>query len=120
MNSLTRGGAVLVTGAAALALSACGGSSDKDKITSIIKDVGKHPANLCTKYASSQLLAQIGGKDRCLQAAQASSAVDPKIKVQSVSVTGTTASASIQGNTGHSTVGFQKVDGDWKVSSAGS
>ncbi|HEY8637933.1 MAG TPA: hypothetical protein VIL64_01735 [Solirubrobacteraceae bacterium] len=101
----------------ALALSACGGGgSDKDKITSIVKDVGKNPSNLCTKYAAPDLLKQIGGVDKCKALAKADpKAVDPNVKVDSVTVNGSTATAKITGNSGKNTVAFKKENGSWKV-----
>jgi hypothetical protein len=105
--------------ATALALSACGGTSDKDQITNLIKDVGRNPKNLCTKYATPELLAQAGGRDRCLQAAGTPGAVDSQVQILSVNVTGSSASASVQSKTGHNDVRFVKQNGSWKVTNAG-
>lgn len=104
----------------ALALCSCGGgSSDADQIRALIKDVGHTPADLCTKYATAQILDKVGGRDGCLRAAAAPNAADPKVQVLSVQVNGATATARIHGNTGDNTVGLTKVSGSWKVSSSG-
>jgi hypothetical protein len=105
--------------ATALALSACGGTSDKDQITNLIKDVGKDPRSLCTKYVTPALLAAAGGQARCLQAASARDAVDPNVQILNVTVTGSTASATVQGKTGRNNVKFVKQNGSWKVTNPG-
>ena len=80
--------------ASSLALAACGGTSDKDQITSMIKAYGVTPTKLCTQYASAQMLRdQFGSRDQCLAAASAPNARDPRVKVDSVSVKGDTAVA---------------------------
>jgi hypothetical protein len=97
-----------------LALTACGGSSDKDKISDFIKDVGKNPTVLCDHLAKDAL-AQIGGVDKCKQAAKAPDAADPNVKVDSVDVSGDKATAKITGNQGAQTLTLVKEDGDWKL-----
>jgi hypothetical protein len=119
MSSIPRRIAPPLVGACALALGACGGTSDKDQITNLIKDVGKHPGNLCTKYATPQLLTQAGGQARCLAAASQPGAVDTSTQVLSVAVNGSTATASIHSKTGSNTVRFVKQNGSWKVTNAG-
>ena len=99
-----------------LALSACGGKSDKDKITSIVKDGGKDPVTVCD-HASKAFLAQVGGdKAACVKAAKADpSGKDPNVKIDSIKISGDSATAAITGNQGHQTISFVKESGDWKV-----
>ena len=111
--------AVLVVLALAVALTSCGTTSDRDRITSILQDVGHHPADLCTRYATAPLLARAGGPTACQSAAAAPDAVDPGLRVLSVRITGTTASAQVQGRSGQNTIGLSKVGSDWKISRAG-
>ena len=110
---------VLALVAVAAALTSCGTTSDRDKIAAILQDVGHHPADLCTKFATSALLGQAGGPASCRRAASAPDAVDPNLKVLRVTVTGTTATAQIQGRSGHNTISLVKIGPDWKVTSAG-
>jgi hypothetical protein len=107
-------------------LSACGGGakSDKDQLTALIKDVGNNPASLCDKYATAALLAEAGGKAACDKAAADPSNKDPNTKINSITVNGSSATASVtdeagasKGQTTH--ISFTKVGGDWKVSTAG-
>jgi hypothetical protein len=118
VNGTPRRFVVLAGPLSCVALTACGGSSgssDKDQLTAIIKDIGNKPADLCTKYATAQLLAQAGGKAACLKAAAAPNAADPHIKVDTVAVSGDTATAQITGNTGNTTLSFSKSSGAWKL-----
>lgn len=80
--------------ASSLALAACGGTSDKDQITNMIRAYGVTPTKLCTQYATAQMLRdQFGGRNQCLVAASGSNARDPRVKVDSVLVKGDTAVA---------------------------
>ncbi|TMK41858.1 MAG: hypothetical protein E6G56_03840 [Actinobacteria bacterium] len=119
MSSTPRQLALALAGVTVLALSACGGTSDKDQIINLIRDVGKHPQSLCTKYATPALLAAAGGQPRCLRAASAPDAVDTNVQILSVNVTGSTASATVQGKTGRIDVKFIKENGSWKVTNPG-
>ncbi len=98
-----------------LALSACGGgSSDKDKITNIIKDGGKDPSTVCG-HLQEKTLKALGGKAGCEKASKDPSAKDPNVKINSVKVDGDKATAKIKGNQGDQTIQFVKEGGDWKV-----
>jgi hypothetical protein len=110
---------VLALVAVAPVLTSCATTSDRDKITDILTDVGHHPADLCTHFATARLLSQAGGPASCQRAASAPDAVDPSLKVLSVTVTGTTATAQILGRSGHNTISLVRIGGDWKVRSAG-
>lgn len=101
----------------ALTLAACGssGDSDKDKITSIVKDVGKDPSAICDHMAPA-LLKQLGGTAKCKTAAKADpTGPDSTTKVDSVKVTGDTAVANVTDKSGKTAVKFIKDGGDWKV-----
>jgi hypothetical protein len=116
MLTIPRRTMTLALPAVALALTACGGSSssDKDKITSLIKDVAANPSHICTS-ATPQLLAQLGGAAGCQQVTAAVKTTStPTIK--SVTVNGSTATATV-GTSGTSTASFQKVNGTWKIAS---
>jgi hypothetical protein len=117
---MTRRFSICALALCAGALSACGGSSDKDKITSIIKTVGKNPSSLCDKYATPQLLQTAGGKASCDQASKAPGAKDPNVKINSVSVNGSNATAKVTSENGPDkgkavTITFVKQGGSWKV-----
>lgn len=69
MNTPRRALALLLL-APALTFSACGGSSDKDKITDLIKEVDKDSSKICD-HATDKLLGQLGGDaDKCKEAAR--------------------------------------------------
>jgi len=98
-----------------LALSACGGggSSDEDKVRDIVTESGKTPSKLCDNLAAAPLK-QIGGKDKCLQAAEGQKGTD--VKIDSVTVDGD--KATVKGGGGSSGSGeikLAKEDGDWKI-----
>jgi hypothetical protein len=101
----------------AMALAACGGgSSDKDKITDIIKDGGKDPASLCD-HLTADLVKGFGSVEKCQAAAKADkSGKDPDVKVDSIDIKDKKATAKITGNQGGDTLTFVKEDGDWKIS----
>jgi hypothetical protein len=98
--------------APAFALSACGGTSDEDTITQIVKDVGDKPAVLCD-HLSDKLTKDIGGAASCKDAAKGEKP-DPA-DVESVKIDGEKATAKVKDSDGLTTVGFVKQDGDWVV-----
>ncbi len=100
----------------AVTLAACGGSSDEDKVTKIIKDVNSDPASVCD-HLDDAALKQLGGKAGCVKAAK-SAPRDASTKVDDVSVDGDTATVKITDKTGASSVTLKKVDGDWKVTTS--
>jgi hypothetical protein len=113
------------TALSSLALAACGGgNSDSDKITKVVKDVGKDPSTLCTKYGSAAVIQGIGGKDACLKAAKSATSTDPGVKVANVKVKGNTATADVTNEAGPNKgrtdkVNFVKEGGNWKVAAVG-
>jgi hypothetical protein len=112
---------MLVVPVLALALSACGGgSSDKDQITHISTIVGTTPGALCD-HASPRLLAGLGGVKECHN--DAINNPQPPLRdfrVNSVTVTGNSASASVTGQPGGTTTEhFVKVNGSWVFSAPG-
>ena len=101
----------------ALALAACGGSSDKDKITDLVKKVDKDPAALC-ENATQNLLDKLGGDpDKCKQAARAYPNTDHIKGDITVKVDGDNATADFKTTSGTTHVTFVKDGGDWKVDS---
>jgi len=110
-----RSGLALLLVVPALALGACGGDSDKEKITTIIEDVGDEPAKVC-EHATKKVLKQVGGTEASCKKAAKGADKDRDVKVKSVDVNGDKAAAKIKGTQGDQTVNFVKEDGDWKVS----
>jgi hypothetical protein len=100
-------------------LSACGGSgsskSDKDKITDLINDVAKNPVTLCTTYATPSLLIETGGPAACRRLASKAGSQDPDVKIESIAITGSRATAKVTGNRGHQEIGLIKQRGAWKA-----
>lgn len=97
----------------AVTLVACGGNSDKDKISAIIKDGNNNPSSVCD-HLDATLLKAIGGKAGCKKAA----AGQPKDKTTTISdlkVDGDKASATVKDKSGSTTVKFVKDSGTWKV-----
>jgi len=112
---MKRPGLALLVVVPALSLGACGGGdSDKDKISSLVEDIGKDPAKLCD-HATKDLLKQVGGtKESCLKAAKGAKK-DRDVKVDSVKVDGDKATAKLKGVSGAQTASFVKEGGDWKI-----
>jgi hypothetical protein len=100
----------------ALALGACGssGSSDKDKVTSIITSVAKDPSKYCGNLSKASLT-KAGGTARCAAAMNTSGPGDPNPKIHSVDVSGDKASVKLTDKDGNQTIQFIKEDGNWKV-----
>jgi len=116
MTPLSRNRLALLLVTPALALSACGGSSDSDKISDIIKNGDKDPTTICDN-ASAKLKALLGG-DKCKDAARAYSNKSHVVGDIKVTVNGDKATATFKtsdGKTQHPS--FIKEDGDWKVDS---
>ncbi len=114
-----RSGLALLFAIPVLALGACGGDSDKDKITEIIEESSTKPEKTCENI-TKDLLKQLGGEETCKKAAKGA----PKqsdVKVNSVKVDGDKATAKVtskvdgkeQGK--DQPVNFVKEDGDWKI-----
>ena len=104
----------------ALTLSACGGSSDSDKIKDIVKQVDKEGTALCD-HATDKLLAQVGGSvEKCKATARGyqdqtdTSKVEGDIKVN---VNGDSATADFETTKGHDSATFVKENGEWKIDS---
>jgi hypothetical protein len=104
----------LTASTALVLLAGCGGRSDEDRITDIIKQGGKNPSSICPN-STDALVEKAGGMDACLKASKGSE--DPEVAVKSLSVDGDKATAKIHGVEGDQTLEFVK-DGDaWKVNS---
>lgn len=105
---------MLLAGAALLAGCGSSGPTDKQRIATIIKREGAHPATLCASLTDS-MLATLGGRSACLRQA-ASSSTDPTTHAESIRVRGTSATAIELDQNGSHTISFVKRDGVWKVS----
>ena len=104
-----------VLAALPLAFAACGGGdSDEDKIKAIIKEGDSKPESICDN-ASKALLEQLGGKDKCLEAAKAQGNEDDPSTIKSVKIDGDKATVDLTDKDGAQSVKFVKEDGDWKV-----
>ena len=118
VRRLARGASII---ALLVACGGGGGTSDKDQITRIIKAYGAKPTLLCTQYATPFMIkAQFVSKANCLAAASSPGAADPKVKVDSVSVKGKTATAirtseSNPGKGTKATMYFVKTRAGWKI-----
>jgi hypothetical protein len=105
----------------ALGLAACGGTSDRDQITAIIKGYGKEPTKLCTTYAAPEMIrAQFVTKANCRRLASSPGAKDPAVKVNSISIKGKQAVAirttgTNPGKGKKAEIDLVKRGGTWKV-----
>lgn len=104
----------------AITLAACGssGKSDKDTLTDIITKGGSNPVSVCD-HLDAALLKQIGGAEGCKKAA-ANEPKGDKTKINSLNITGDTATAKVTDKKGSTTINFVKKDGDWKVTATAS
>ena len=106
----------------ALALSACGGESDEDKIKAVIQDVSKNAATIC-EHASDKVLDLVGGSvEECKKQAEANpddSNEEIKGDIE-VTVDGGKATAKFTDNEDkQQNVQFVKDGDDWLVDSIG-
>lgn len=101
--------------ASALFLAACGGGAEGE-VRDVIKTADKDPQALCDN-ASKSLLDQIGGTEKCKEAARAYASEDSPIEGDiGVSVNGDKATATFKTADGKDhTVGLVKEDGAWKI-----
>lgn len=114
---MARARVALLAGAAVAAvatMAACGQGGDADAIAGIVRDAARHPARLCTDYATPQLVARLGGRARCLRASRRRGAAGA-LQMTSVSVRGDTAVAHARGGRGERTYSLVKRDGTWRV-----
>lgn len=122
-SRVLRGIAATALIAVVLLVGACGAVSDKQQITGLIKAFGSEPSKLCTTFATPTMIqAQFGNRAFCLRAASSAGAKDPAVKVDSVSVSGKTATAirtsgSDPGKGTKAIVRLVKVGSSWKVQS---
>jgi hypothetical protein len=108
----------------ALGLAACGGSdsdsgsSDKDQITSIVNEVAETPAKLCDHLSTEMLKSTFNGSIDDCKTAGAAEKGDGAAKINSLDVSGDTATVKLSDDAGDSTVKFAKQDGEWVVTSS--
>jgi hypothetical protein len=106
---------LLVALAAAVTLSACGGSgpTDRQLIASIVKREGVRPASLCDHLTQS-LLSRLGGRRRCVIEA-ASAAPDPTTHATAIRIHRNTATAVVVNRNGRRTISLIKHKGVWEL-----
>ena len=106
----------------ALALGACGGESDEEKITAVIQDVARDAATICD-HATDRILEDLGGSaEECRKQAEANpDDSDEEIKTDiDVEVDGDKATAKFTDNDDvDQTVTFVKDGDDWLVDAVG-
>ncbi|WP_354698762.1 hypothetical protein DSM112329_04455 [Paraconexibacter sp. AEG42_29] len=110
--------AALMAPALALTVLACGGddgSSDKDRITAIVRDVARDPATVCD-HLTPALLKQLGGTKAGCVKASAAGRKNAKTSLVKVEIDGAKATATIKDAAGEGVIEFVKVDGEWLVS----
>jgi hypothetical protein len=102
---------------AVLVLAGCGGSraSDAKRIRSVLEEVDRDPAALCSRYATTALLTALGGVGKCEALARRPGAKDPSARIGAIVVAGDEAQASVSGVHGKRTVRLQKRGGSWRV-----
>lgn len=100
--------------AAPLLLAACGGDSDKDVITKIIKDGGKDPTTICT-HLGPTMLSAFGSVEKCKEQAKGADDGKDDVEINDLTVKDGAATAKITGAQGNQTITFAKQDGEWKV-----
>lgn len=115
----TRTTAALLLAIPALALAACGGSdsdsnSDEDQITAVVEAVAADPVAICDHVTSADL-EQLGGKDACVRAGEASKDEGGEATINDIALDGDTATVRLTDDDGPTTVRFAKEDGDWKI-----
>ena len=102
-----------------LALGACGGDSDEDKIEKIINDGSENAASICENATDRLIKEQLGGtRKACETSASAAEEGDKDgdVKDLEVEVDGDKATAKFTDNDGDpNNVTFVKQDGDWKI-----
>lgn len=106
--------------APALALTACGGSSDKDKITDIVNDVSASPVAVCDHLSDRLLQNTFKGSVEVCKTRGKDEKSDGKADIQSVDIKGDAATVKLTDKSGDATVRFAKEDGEWVVSSVDS
>lgn len=100
----------------ALALAACGGSSDESKIKDLVKKVADDSTYACS-HVTKHELSQLGGsKAACVKGLGSSPRGYIKGDI-SVKVNGDKATADFTAENGKRHVGFVKQDGDWLIDS---
>lgn len=106
-----------------LALGACGGDSDEDKIKDIINDGSENAVSICENATDKLIKEQLGGtRESCEKQAEEAEKGDKDgdVKDLKVEVDGDKASANFTDNDGDANkVSFVKEDGDWKIDKIG-
>lgn len=100
-----------------LALAACGGDSDEDKIEKIINDGNTDATSICRNATDKFLKTAFETREECEKAAaeQEKSDKDQKPEDLKIEVDGDKATATFKDADGSNTVSFVKDGDDWKV-----
>jgi hypothetical protein len=110
--------AALLLALPTLAFAACGGDSDEDKITKVIKDGSSDAASICRNATDRFLETTFGGtREECEKAATESEKTDKDDKPEGIKieVDGDKATAKFKDGDGDNTVTLVKDGDDWKV-----
>lgn len=90
-------------------------TSDKNNIEAVIKITEANPKDWCTtKYVTSKFIASVGGEQKCLKTFVAGK----NLRINSVTINGTTAVVKATDNSGPGTAYLIKQGGAWKIDSA--
>lgn len=110
---------VLALCAPALALAACGGDSDEDKINELVSTLSENNANFCdTQYVDKKFPESLGGVEACKEAVKDQPQDDSESEISDVKVDGDSATATIKDKDGTNDAKFVKDGDDWKLLSS--
>ena len=100
-----------------LALAACGGDSDEDKIEKIINDGNEDAASICRNATDKFVQTAFQSREECEKAAaeQEKTDEDQKPEDLKIEVDGDKATATFKDSDGNNKVTFVKEGDDWKV-----
>ena len=101
-----------------LALAACGGDSDEDKITKIVNDGNENAVTICENATDNFLKANNLTLEECKKQAAEAEKSDPDKEPENlkVEVDGDKATATFKDSEGNNrTIGLVKDGDDWKV-----
>ena len=109
--------AALLLALPTLALTACGGDSDEDKINKILKDGNENAVSICENATDNFLKSNNLTLEDCKKQAAEAEKVDEDKKPEDIKieVDGDKAVATFKDNDGNNRVSFVKDGDDWKI-----